>query len=1068
MTLTDVIQSLGAAPLVRGRQFERLCRWYLKNAPEYRYRLRNVWLWKEWPGRWGPDAGIDLVAETHDGDIWAVQAKAYDPTYNIKKSDVDKFLSESNRPEIAFRLLVATTYGMSPNARRALANQEKPVGLVLRSHLEAADVEWPSGLAALAPTRRPALERRPHQQDAIKDVLAGFEWADRGQLIMACGTGKTLVALWVAEDLGSQRTMVLVPSLTLLSQTLREWTANASEPFDYLAVCSDVTVAEQDAMVSRTADLGLAVTTDASAIQSFVQREGRRVIFATYQSSPRIAEAHARGAPPFDLVVADEAHRCTGPTTTEFTTVLDGDQIRSRRRLFMTATPRYFSDRIKKVAGEADYEVASMDDEDRFGPVFHRLTFGEAIQRDLLSDYLVLVVGVDEDTYRRYVDRREFVTPDGQRVTDARTLASHIGLAKAMRDYGLTRTISFHGRVNKARDFSSTFPAVVDWMPADERPSGQIWAQYVSGEMPTGTRDRRLRQLRTVREGTRALLSNARCLAEGVDVPAIDGVTFIDPRRSTIDIIQAVGRAIRKSPDKTLGVVVLPVFVSDDDDPDRVLEDSSFKPVWDVLKAMRAHDDDLAEILDGLRRSLGRDRAATVARPEKIKLDLPAKVGEEFARAFDLLVVQRCTSNWEFWYGLLLRYVEREGHARVRSDFVDDGLRLGSWTHEQRRAYKRGRLTPAQIDRLQSLPEWSWGTFSDAWEAGFRALQRFVDREGHALVPKRHLEDDLRLGAWIQTQRAAAMAGTLDDDRKARLAALPGWTWDPFADAWEKWFLALQRFVERQGHAIVPMRHLEHGLRLGVWVMLQRRFARNGTLDEQRRARLAALPGWSWDPASDAWERGILALHRFATREGHALVPQNHVEDGFTLGQWVSTQRGANKTGTLDEEKRTRLAAVPGWTPDPYEDAWKRGYQAYQRFVARESHGLVPKGHVENAVRLDLWVYRQRAAARKGTLSQERKALVGALPHWKWKVTSRPQRRPHLWDEKFAKLQQFVEREGHARVPRSHREGDITLGHWVHSERGRYKQGKLQPHLAARLEALPGWVWDAREERASW
>ena len=228
----------------------------------------------------------------------------------------------------------------------------------------------------------------------------------------------------------------------------------------------------------------------------------------------------------------------------------------------MTATPRYFTGRVVKAAGEADLEVVSMDDEALFGPVFHRLTFAQAIERDLLTDYQVVIVGVDDPTYRAYAERgRVRHQDDGKKVENARTLAAQIGLAKAARDYDLRRIISFHGRVKKVAGVRRVLPDVVAWMPESERLSGAVHADYVSGEMPSGQRDVKLDRLRKLDPGERCLLANARCLAEGVDVPALDGVAFIDPRRSPIDIAQAVGRAIRKSEDKTVGTIVLPVFI---------------------------------------------------------------------------------------------------------------------------------------------------------------------------------------------------------------------------------------------------------------------------------------------------------------------------------------------------------------------------------------------------------------------------------------------------------------------------------------------------------------------------
>ncbi len=362
MSLDHILGSLSSKPDVKGRQFERLCRWFLQNAPQYKNKLKNVWLWNDWPGRWGPDTGIDLVAETGDGDLWAVQAKAWEGS--LPKSEIDSFLSESNRPEFAYRLLTATTDRLSTNALRTIEGQEKPVGLALRSFLEATDVEWPSSLDDLAPPKRAPLVPHDYQREAIENILAGFEGNDRGQLIMACGTGKTLVSLWAAEDLKSQRTLVLAPSLTLLSQTIGAWTANASRPFDYIAVCSDQTVTNRDETISRTADLAVPVTTDPDEIRRFLVQDRREdnvstaVVFATYQSSPRIVEALvealAGGSTSFDLVIADEAHRCTGSTTSDFTAVLDADRIKTRRRLFMTATPRYFTDRVRKAASEED------------------------------------------------------------------------------------------------------------------------------------------------------------------------------------------------------------------------------------------------------------------------------------------------------------------------------------------------------------------------------------------------------------------------------------------------------------------------------------------------------------------------------------------------------------------------------------------------------------------------------------------------------------------------------------------------------------------------------------------
>jgi predicted helicase len=516
----------------KGDQFELICKWFLENDPTYRPLLRRVWLWDEWPGRKGIDAGIDLVAEDHDSRLWAIQAKAYDAVFRISKRDVDKFVAEASRKTYTHRLLIATTDKRHHIAARLMDDLGIPfIGL---TQLRAADeyLDWPATPAALRPSR-PSTPKKPHgyQKSAITDVAKGFKTADRGMLVMACGTGKTLVAWFIAEKLAAKRTLVLVPSLSLLKQTIREWrTANPAKPFAALPVCSDETAGSlgEDAAVSHASDLGVPFTTDPVVIAEFLRRRsGTRVVFSTYQSSRQIAAAYELGrVPQFDLVIADEAHRVAGPVSSDFATVLDPTAIKARRRLFMTATPRYFTGRILREAKEADFEVASMDDHTRFGEVFHKLSFGQAIDRGLLTDYQVAIIGVDDVTYRDWVERATLVTLDGKKITDARSLAGQIGLAKAMRKFDLHRVISFHSRVKAARDFAASMPAVLDWMPARQRPKGRLWSEYASGEMSAGDRHILIEHLKRLDDWERGLLANARCLAEGVDVPALDGASL--------------------------------------------------------------------------------------------------------------------------------------------------------------------------------------------------------------------------------------------------------------------------------------------------------------------------------------------------------------------------------------------------------------------------------------------------------------------------------------------------------------------------------------------------------------
>jgi superfamily II DNA or RNA helicase len=1066
--LAALLSQLDAQPGVRGRQFERLCAWYLQNAPEYRHRIRQVWLWSEWPEAWGADAGIDLVAKDHDGRLWAIQAKAYAESYAIKKADIDSFLSESSRPQFSFRLLIATTDHLGPTARRTLGAQREPVGYLLRSQLELAEVVWPSSWNDLRRRRPPPKKPFPHVREAIEATVKGFTGEERGQLIMACGTGKTLAAMWIAERLDSERTLVLLPSLSLLAQTLRVWCLNANGPFEYLAVCSDPTVVGEDQLVEHTTELGFPATTDPKDIAAFLRRRGRRVVFATYQSSPQIAIAFGGRTPKFDLAIADEAHRCAGRTSTEFATILDAAKIRSSRRLFMTATPRFYTPRVRSEAGQVGVEIASMDNETVFGPVLHRLTFGEAIERDLLSDYQVVVVGVDDEMYRAWAERGEFVSRDGKKVTDARRLAGQIGLTKSMRKYELRRIISFHGRVKAAQEFSAEIPGVIGWMPAHTRPTGVIWSEHVSGEMTSGHRDRLLLRFRGLAKHERGLLSNARCLGEGVDVPSIDSIAFIDPRRSTIDIVQALGRAIRKSADKRVGTIVLPVFLSAAEDPDQVLNESAFKHVWDVLKALRAHDETLGEELDELRRRLGARRGVP-RRPGKIKLDVPRTVGVEFARAFDVRLVERTTASWEFYFGLLQHFVDREGHGRVPQEYRDgDGFRLGVWVNNQRQGYQRGSLPRERIRRLEALPGWTWTVYADAWEDGFLRLQGYVEREGDSRVRQVYRDGDgFRLGQWVGLQRWGYQQGGLPRERIRRLEALPGWTWTVYADAWEDGFARLESYAQREGHSRVPAPYCnKDGFRLGSWVVTQRQLYLRGTLEEERRRRLEAVPGWTWTVLDDAWEDGFVRLESYVKQEGDSRIPARYRDaDGFQLGGWVARQRSVYQWGTLEEERCRRLAALTGWTWNPIDDTWEDGLARLQSYAQREGHSRVSKRHRDSdGFLLGQWVSNRRGEYQRGTLEEERRRRLEILPGWTWTALE------DAWEDGFARLEGYCRREGDSRVPKRHRDADgFQLGRWVVRQRGEYQRETLEDERRRRLEALPGWTWtvldDAWENR---
>lgn len=1035
----------------KGKPFEVFCKWFLENDPEWAKTIDKVWRWDEYPNKWQrQDLGTDLVFRDNEGLIWAVQAKCYAEHRTTTKGDMNSFLADTGRPEVHRRLWMQSTNKIEAKAEKTYKGQDKPVTVFTLNDFRDAQIEYPASFADMYQAKVKAKPKPdPHQIQAIEDVVAGLKAVDRGQMIMACGTGKTFTTLWIKEALEAHATLVLLPSLSLLSQTMREWAWAGNADFDILNVCSDASVGKKTEDMDPS-DAPFPVTSDVDAIAAFLKRPQPKVVFCTYQSSDLVAQAQQDDAvPTLDLAVADEAHRCAGKADAGFATILDGSKIRASKRLFTTATPRYFGKAIKDAAKARDLAVVSMDDETIFGPVLHKLTFGQAIRYEpepLLNDYHVVIVGVDEPMVRDWIENCEIVSTDSDTHTDARTLAAKIGLIKAIKDYDLERIISFHSRVKGARDFSEELGSVLDLIEPENRPDGAFLSDYVSGAMKAGDRKEKIDRLKQLDDYDRGILSNARCLAEGVDVPSLDGVAFIDPRGSQVEIIQAVGRAIRKVRGATVqkkGTIVLPVFIEEGDDPEASIEASNFKPVWDVLKALRAHDEVLADTLDQYRTNMAKNPSqAREEISDKIIFDMPVSVDTKFSSALRTVLVETSTASWEFGFGLLERFKEAEGHCKVPGAFKADGFSLGYWVGTQRKDHENMALERRQ--RLDDLG-FVWDILADAWEEGFNKLLQFKKLQGHCKVPARHKTDGFNLGGWVLTQRQTEDAMSLE--RRQRLDEI-GFVWDPFASAWDRGFSKLVLFKEVAGHCQVPVTQKVDGFKLGSWVSNQR--SNKDTMSSDRRQKLDKI-GFIWNSIDDAWDDAFNKLAHFKEVEGHCKVPVAHKIDGFKLGVWVSNQR--KDRSSLSPDRRQRLDDI-GFVWDAVAERWEEGFRELERFKETNGHLRVPKRFSIRGFKLGGWISEQRK--RKASLPAERIERLDEIGFvWDAKAES--------WDEYFRKLLQFKEAEGHFNVPNAFTLDGFNLGSWVGTQRK--ERGKMVLERRQRLDEI-GFVWDVHA--AAW
>ena len=617
----------------KGELFEQLMQKYFTEDPDYKDQFAEVYLWKEWTQLRtdfdSRDIGIDLVAKKHDGGYCAIQCKCYAPDTRISKEALNSFLSTASLPPFAdnTRFLVNTGGELGPNALRLIAPLGNKFRIIRFRDLEDSPFEWPD-LSIQAPAQLTYKQRRfslkDHQQEAFDDVINGFKKSDRGKLIMACGTGKTFTALKIAEHIAGTegRVLYLVPSISLLSQAMREWSEQRGVPHSYVGICSD-THAGSTTEDSSIQELKIPVTTDPSEIARALHKPDTgkmTVVFCTYQSLPRIEEVQKSGTPPFDIIFCDEAHRTTGidreeNKTSPFVLVHDADRIRANKRLYMTATPRLYTENARKQAADYNVEVFSMDDEEKYGPQFHRLPFSKAVELGELSDYKVAIFGISEHEVNATLAGNTSRYGSEININDATRI---IGCWRALQNpenkekddetlKPLRRVIAFTNRIDESKALAHYWNDIIEdaieKLPEDEQPTNFLCeTAHVDGTVHALNRKTRLDWLKNKNyddsqddsEGKDVcrILSNARCLSEGIDVPALDAVIFYKPRKSHIDVVQAVGRVMRKAPGKQYGYVILPVAIPDDKDPAAALNDNErFSNVWSVLNALRSHDD---------------------------------------------------------------------------------------------------------------------------------------------------------------------------------------------------------------------------------------------------------------------------------------------------------------------------------------------------------------------------------------------------------------------------------------------------------------------------------------------
>ncbi|WP_285006208.1 DEAD/DEAH box helicase [Lactococcus formosensis] len=694
----------------RGTLFEKLTLAYLKNEPTYKALYQNVWLLSEVPESYGipkKDTGVDLVAEQKNGDLVAIQAKFY--TNKVGKSEINSFVAELGKSYYQRGLIVSTMDDWNSNARETIDQNEKGIEIIGLSDLRNSQIDWsqfnferPENVVVKKPKKL-----RDYQQTAKENALAHFKENDRGQLIMAPGTGKTFTSLKISEALskdkdGPFKVLYLVPSIQLLTQTLRGWNNDTELTITSMAVTSDRDASRGTDGTEdiKASDIGYPATTSSKKIlqnwhdfESLPEQTDMLVVFSTYQSIEVIGEAQKEGFPEFDFIISDEAHRTTGAHEADkeasaFSKVHSNNNVKGLKRMYQTATPKIYGESAKKNAKDKSILLSSMDDESKYGAVFFRMGFGQAVSRDILTDYKVMVLAVDEAAIQKDMQRTLADPENGLNIDDVGRI---VGIWNGMmRRNGyknpiknspydgapLERAIAFTRTIEESKKVSSQFEEVVNEYISEaiEDESIHLSMRHADGQMNALQKGEILDWLANPNKPAdeARIVSNVRFLTEGIDIPTLDAVIFLSPKKSQVDIVQAVGRIMRKAEGKDYGYIILPIVIPTGEKPETILDNNkNYETVWQVINALRSVDERFEAMIDKL----------NMAKPKQLKVigvgSAPDQVNDQDKTTENTPVQTELEFEWDKFEGAIFgKIVQKVGDRKYLENWSKDVAKI--------------------------------------------------------------------------------------------------------------------------------------------------------------------------------------------------------------------------------------------------------------------------------------------------------------------------------------------------------------------------------------------------------
>lgn len=1009
-----------------GKIFEVFAKYYFLCVPELKGDYQNVWLYDEIPflikeslKLGNVEYGIDLLLETYDKRFYAVQCK-------FKNDETSKLNWSADKIANLFAYCPdADGYIVFSNAatldKVSLTRQENFTFYTIGHLLEVERQTFSNIhklLIGLEPEERTYFDPKPHQQKAIvKSVQSFTEGEKRGQLILPCGAGKTFTSLWIKERLESRKTLVLVPSLALLRQIKNEWAKQRRTDYIYLCVCSekDIDKENYDSIVNHAFEIGGNVTTDPNEIKRFLKLvKKERVIFSTYQSLPAIAEAIRDIDFEFEFVFCDEAHKTAGINKGVFGLIHDNDKIPAQKRLYATATPRIVKESIKKKLSDNLKFTHDMNDTETFGKEFYRMSFKEAIENKILVDYKIVAIGVKDIELAKYIQER-WLIQNGISIDE---VANNYALDNVMNKYEANHALTFHSRVKLSQQFSARHSSLYK----------SISTYTVDGTQPTSLRNQIFKDYEIANT---AVLSNARCLTEGVDIPAIDLVFFCDPKNSKIDIIQAAGRALRRKTGKKYGLIVVPIYHSVDQDIEDLIKTSVYRNLIQVIRALCDQDERLQDEINLIAYRKSPKKIGSNGDTSIYDQDIIQFIGfeEVLIESIFAQIIDKNTDNWE------VNFLNLKNYQEIFNKFPEgkEDKHLSYWVANQRTSYRNNLLTNAQIEKLNSI-DFVWDQKDAAWLKMYNNLYDFSKNSDF----EPEVKDYRHLSNWFQEQKIRVKYGLIKKifKEKLELIKFKNTTLDISIhdEEWEKTYLKIVSF--QKSHDVLS---LKESPVLNHWFKEQNELLRLGDLTPIKKIHLEVLSLKSEDEHDhESWEELYERLKIFREINPNkwptsGLKNSNSMNE-IELGNWCNYLRIKYKSGDLEKSWITKLNDID-FNLSGRKDKWIAICNKVAEYI--KQNNKLPDSDSE----FYPWSNEQIRKYRQDKLSKEKRNLLNDINFFSLIKD---------WSDKFSELEQWVIENGKIPTRNDHKE----FYSWLNSQRSRYKNGHLTETEISKLKSI--------------